>query len=407
MRHSRGLQSNAGAVCWYICLAPLCLAAIQLSVRYFSVDKDVFLSADILAVLALFYLLFVSSTELKKVYLDPYVFLLIVSTLVHLAVTSYKYEAGILNYVHTILLYGVYPVVVSAVLVNTQSIEKNIFLMIALLALLNMCVIPIELYFRGGIENFYALQFGGRSYELFAALILTASLLYAIKSGLGSSLRLLSLVSAAVSFSRGALLTAGLAVASTLRKSEIKFIFLLAVVFYLFTQWFVANQASEGSIYKMIEFWKDRLNIITGDPSEAVLSILSIDDSGRGDIYTIWMKVFSENLLFGTGIATTSNVILDITSGRYGFGGYHNLTLTALAERGIIFGAITLYIIFYVAVKLCLVRAWRALSLFIAFILFSHSTGAELVLYSSSARNPNIYIVLLTFYLLLRRQRRL
>jgi O-antigen ligase len=136
------------------------------------------------------------------------------------------------------------------------------------------------------------------------------------------------------------------------------------------------------------------------EEADGVLSNIEnfLKDFGREDIWRTGLAHIEEWHFLGTGVASVSNYLSDVSDGFLKYSGYHNLTITILAERGLFLGSLFILLLLVILAKLLLNRSWRAIVYFGGFLVFSHTTGVEFVLHSDSARNANVLFALFLIF---------
>jgi len=145
-----------------------------------------------------------------------------------------------------------------------------------------------------------------------------------------------------------------------------------------------------------LDYWLDRLNIEKWSDifnPERWKDILHTD---RQIIWTYAYDSFTQSPLTGHGLASFSTLAHEKTAGVEEYSEAHNLTLTVLAERGLLGFIFIAWIILYILNKSLL--RWRTESgeyreffflsfiSFFCFLLFAHTTGAEMV------RSGSLYV---------------
>ena len=271
--------------------------------------------------------------------------------------------------------------------------------------IISLVLVPIELLARGlSYSSISSIEIAGRSYSLLAALIIIAPIFFDWISKQSKFLKLvflfLILLSILISFSRGVFIFCLLALIPVLIINGIKrpkilvFSFLIILLLLLTVLFFRENEV----IAEIIRFWSVRLNIydnITGIYSFDISSILS--SSGRLDLWKNADYWFSQNMLFGYGIGSTPELLVESTGIRFGFGGMHNQWLTILVERGII-GFLALIVLWLMYIYKILQLSKEKLFYMYCFFLYfayAHSTGIELLVLSSKDFNSHTLIYFL------------
>ncbi|MDA9112774.1 O-antigen ligase family protein [Gammaproteobacteria bacterium] len=276
-----------------------------------------------------------------------------------------------------------------------------------IMILLSLILVPIELMSRGVAgSSISSIEIGGRAYSLLAILLLILPIFINWLPKQARPLRwiitILIILAMVISFSRGVILfcilgSIPIVFAKSLKRPK-TMIYALATFFFLALILFLFKD--NEIIAEIIRFWSVRLNIydnISGLYSFDLSLIFS--SSGRFEIWQNAGYWFSENIIFGYGIGSTPELLLESSGNRFGFGSMHNQSLTILVERGIIgFLALTCFWFLYVyrilSLKLNKDRLLFLYSFFLYF-LYAHITGIELLVISVKELNSNTLIYFL------------
>jgi hypothetical protein len=385
---------------YLLVLMPVGISAVQLLVRFQTIDSNTAMLADLICVALV-------SPWLDNFRLRNPLAVLTGVSIAQAILTSGFYEINPLRFVHQCVVYILFPyLLANAYTRYDTSVFVKMGVMAALgLAAMNIVVMPFELMMRGGITNLYQLNFSGRAYELIGIILLATTLtaidVHRTNGLLGASL----LITALVSFSRGAIAVSMAVLAITWWRKFMALFAIRTIVIIVLLAYGISTVLSSTSFESVSTYWIARLNFSIDDSiSSNIESFLA--GGGREDILSIGLKHIEEWLYLGTGVATVSFYVAEATNGLYSFSGYHNLTITILAERGLFLGSLFLLLLLFIIARLVLIRNWQALVNFGGFLFFSHTTGVEFVLHSSHARNANILFFLFLIFLRLTRMKR-
>lgn len=384
---------------YFLALAPAALSAIQLLVRYNTLDMRVMLIADLV------FLAIISCAFTRK---TPQLFLLVLTLIAALQnlLTALLYEPNLLRLVHHTVLYIFFPFFLAHSYARYSELVFVRMATVAGLALagLNLLILPFELTLRGGIQNIYALQFSGRSYELISILLVAMTIATINRRRSNGPLAVALFVSTSLTFSRGGIAIVSLVLASTWWR-HLKLFFSRYVLVLLLFAIIGGFLFSRGTLDALISFWVVRLNFDSfASNAENISSFF--DGFGRWEIWLIGFDSILERPIWGTGVATSSQYISDATGGLIAFSGYHNLSLTILAERGIPVGFMFLLLLLIILHSLLFHKSYHALIYFVGFLVFSHTTGGEFVLDSYNYRNANVLFFVFLLYLRLKCMRK-
>lgn len=287
---------------------------------------------------------------------------------------------------------------------NSENIICTSFM---IMILLSIVLIPIELISRGvAASSISSIEIGGRAYSLLAILLLILPIFINWLSKQNRSFKwiiiTLIILAMIISFSRGVILfcilgSIPILFAKSMKKPKI-LLYSLATFFLLILILFFFKD--NEIIAEIIRFWSVRLNIydnVSGLYSFDFSSIFS--SSGRFDIWKNAGYWFSENIIFGYGIGSTPELLLESSGNRFGFGGMHNQSLTVLVERGVVgFLALISFWVLYVyrilSLKFNRDKLFFLYSFFLYF-LYAHITGVELLVISVKELNANTLIYFL------------
>jgi len=377
---------------YFLALAPVGISAVQLFVRFLTLDMNVMMLADMICVALI-------SLGFSRLITRDILFLLTGVSIAQTLLTAGIYYPNPLYLIHHIVLYILFPFLLAQ---SYARYDLSVFVKMGILAALslaamNIIVMPLELMLRGGIANLYKLQFSGRAYELNAVLLLSMTLAAIGVRRANGPLSLALLITSSVSFSRGAVAVAAAVLTLNWRR-HFRLLFsykgmFLAVFLALATYNFLSSQTYEA----MNVYWTARLNFAYGASMSSNMDNF-LYGFGRESIWSIGLREIAERPFLGSGIATTSFYISEVTDGRYSYSGYHNLTITILAERGIFVGALFLMLVLFILARLVLGRNWQSLTYFGGFLIFAHVTGNEFVLHSLNVRNANVLFFLFLLY---------
>lgn len=375
---------------YLLALTPVCISAVQLAVIFYTSDSNLALLADLICVA-------IVSFGLGSVKVEKFLAVLVWLSIGHVVLTSGFFILNPLGFIHRVVYYILFPYILA---LGYTRYGKDVYIKMGVLAALglsalNLAVFPIELSMRGGIDYLQMMNFSGAAYELIAVLLLASALAKIGAVSVNGYLSIALIVTTILTFSRGALAVSLVVLALTWSRESVRlfslrgFIALLLLVmgfgFFMSSQYF--------DIFE--NYWVGRLNFVSDDSIANNLESFQ-NLSGRDEVWSMGFQHIGAWPYTGTGIATVSSYFSEMTSGRYAFSSYHNLTITALAERGLFLGSLFLLLLLFILMRLTQVREWQAMVFFCGFLLFAHTTGAELIIHSPHVRNANI-----TFYLFL------
>jgi O-antigen ligase len=383
---------------YLLAAAPVFISTTQLVVRYFTLDMRVMMLADI-------FLVAVLSCFLRIFFTRDFLFLITGLSIIQTIFTVAVFYVSPLKTIHSIALYIFFPY---ALALSYKYYNSSDFIKIAIasalsLVVLNLVVMPIELNLRGGVESGLAqLQFSGRSYELIAMLYLALTLTAAGQSLQRGLMSLALLATSFISFSRGALLTVTVILLLTWwRQFKWIFSFYGAIIsLSLLLLAYISIPLFEYSLFS--DFWSKRTNYQGGTSIYNNLNLF-FSDTERFNLWELGAVHISEYPFFGTGVATTSLYIHDITNGVFEYSGYHNFSITALAERGILLGSLFIFLIISIFARLINNGKFEASFYFLGFLFFAHVTGSEVIIHSPQVRNANVLLFLFLIYIYLQR----
>jgi hypothetical protein len=385
---------------YLLALTPAGISAVQLVVFFYTPDKNTGYLADLLCV-------FLVSIALGRLYFQEILVLLTLLSVGQTIITFSLYESSPLTFLHRIIFYILFPFVLSHAIARYNAAVYGRMVAIAALGLaaLNFTVFPVELIMRGGTEYLHLMNYSGRAYELFAVLLLAATITQLGALRPNGPIGLALFLTALLSFSRGALLVSMVVLGLT-QWRKLKQVIAIRGMFVVILLVLGVGKFTSTTFFDAFEFfWTKRLNLIQ-EESIANNFVNFRQSSDREEIWSIALKHISEWPNFGTGITTAKDYISEATSGIYAFSGYHNLTLTVLAERGIFLGSLFLLLILIVGLRLIVKKEPLAVAFFGGFLLFAHTTGAELVIENAHVRNANVSLFLFLLYIRLLRHYR-
>lgn len=383
---------------YLLVLTPVGISAVQLCVMFFTSNKNVAMLADLAC------LVFVS-LGVRRFRVEGILAALTGLSVVHALLTSVFFETNSLDLVHQVIYYILYPFLLALAYTQykTAVYVKMGVLAAICLAAMNLAIFPIELMMRGGIENLVKMNFSGVAYELIAVLLLAITLARIGIREVNGYLSVALIVTTILTFSRGALVISLVALILIWYRQFITFFTVRRFILLAFLVFGFVIFMATSYFDNMNQYWVKRLNFDANnsivDNFETFLSF-----NGRNEIWLMGVQHTLEWPYIGTGIGTISKYISDLTFGEYGFSSYHNLTLTVLAERGLFLGALYLLLLLYIMVQLTLKLEGRALIFFSCFLLFAHTTGAELIIHSAHVRNANVTFYLFLLFICLRKR---
>ncbi len=179
--------------------------------------------------------------------------------------------------------------------------------------------------------------------------------------------------------------------------------FILTIVLIIFT-FFVSQKTNKKVIVSFLlaflliaifvpeslqSHWLKRFNIEKWSDVSNPDRWKDIVLTSRAEIWGFALNAFSQSPLIGHGLGSFSTLYSEKTAGVAEFSGAHSLTLTVMAERGLIGFGVVAWMILYILFNLLL--RWRvesgvqkeffilALMSFTCFLVFAHLTGAEIV----------------------------
>jgi hypothetical protein len=381
---------------YILVLIPVGISAVQLLVRFYTLDKNTAMLADLICVALV-------SPWLDRFRVRNLLAVLTGISFVQAILTSGFYEINPLRFIHHSVLYILFPYLLASAYARYDTLVFVKMGVVAALGLtvINLVVMPFELMIRGGIINIHLLNFSGRSYELIGILLLAATLATIGVRRANGLLSAALLVTASLSFSRGVIVVVFAVLAITWRRQFMVLFTIRSMVFMVFMVFLVYGISifmSSDSSENISTYWLARLNFVEGAPIFSNINSF-FENSGRENIWLIGLKHIEEWPYFGTGVATVSYYVAEATNGIYAFSGYHNLTITILAERGIFLGSLFLLLLLFIIARLVLSRNWQGLVNFGGFLLFAHTTGVEFVMHSDHVRNANILFFLFLLFM--------
>jgi hypothetical protein len=384
---------------YLLVLTPVGLSAVQLLVRFYSYDMNVAMAVDLICILIVF-------CWIGRFISRDYLLFLTGLSVFHAAITAGFYEPNPLRFVHHTILYIVFPFLLAQAYsrYSKQDFVRMGVQAALFLALFNLIVVPFELILRGGASNLSQLNFSGRAYEIISILLL-ATVLSTLGANWGRGLLSVSLLTTAlISFSRGAV-SITLAVFSATISRQISLIASLRGLIF-FTSFLISIFFLLPSTFldSFSFFWTVRLNFASEASAMSNFSGF-LSTSGRDLILPMGFEHISTWPLLGTGVATASYFIQESSLGLFAFSGYHNLTVTILAERGLFLGGLYIALTLFILGRLIVTKNWQAFVYFGGFLLFAHTTGSEFVLHSTHVRNANILFFMYLLYICLTRMR--
>lgn len=291
-----------------------------------------------------------------------------------------------------------------------QLLGEFISIAVLVMCFIPLLLIPVELTLRE-TSSFASLQFGGRAYSVFGAVILSFPVLLITLLRWPIFLRFMSIglifMLVATSFSRGVifiiiLLGFGVVIFSNKQWRRLVKGFIVTALFLIFIGWLIKPEI----IFDAGWFWLLRLNLSSNFSAGISLDTAAFIDAERLSIWEMASSLFADSPLWGHGIGTTPYLIRTATANQFSFSGMHNLALTVLVERGLIGFVGLFWLLFrigyliYFNKQLPFPRLLMAYS-FILFLVFAHGTGVELFLNSTRSVNVTItvYLFLMIGYL--------
>ncbi len=380
-------------------LTPVGISAAQLLVRFYTIDMNVAMAADLICVLVVF-------CWIGRFISRDFLLFLTGLSVFHAAVTAGFYEPNPLRFVHHLIFYIIFPFLLAQAFAGyskSDSVRMGVSAGL-LLALFNLIIVPFELVLRGGASNLYQLNFSGRAYEIIS-IILLATVLSTLGANWGRGLLSSSLlITSLISFSRGAIAIT-LAVFLATFSRQVKIILSLRGLIVIATLLLIIVFLLPSTLTDSFSFfWTARLNFASDASATSNISGF-LSGRGRDLILAMGSDHISEWPFLGTGVATVTYYVLEATNGQFGYSGYHNMTMTILAERGLFLGSLYIFLLVYIFFRLLVSKNWYAIVFFGGFLLFSHSTGSEFVLHSSHVRNANVLFFVFLLYINLTRLR--
>lgn len=302
------------------------------------------------------------------------------------------------------------PVVFYEYLKNgfTQNNFNLIIKYILLKYFLYLILIPVELFIASK-SNLAELQFSGGQYNSIAVLILLLIILYVAKSfdfkikKIVLSLAIVLIFSTILtSFSRGGFIIGFILLLAFIHKIKLKYfltgISLLIICFFLFVG------INIDDIF-LLKYWLLRLNLLDNISGEISFSISTFLDSYNYDSRSFFYTILNDRgfleILVGSGIGSSKVVINEFSNGNFAFGSFHNLFLTVLVERGLLFLSLFTILFLGTLLKMLIIIKKNRYILFMfsfALILFSITTGFELFV---NSRDFNIDFIILFFLLVI------
>ena len=321
-----------------------------------------------------------------------------------LSIVKLGFLTGFSYFLTTALL----PVVFYEYLKN--GFTKNNFNLIINYILLKyslyLILIPVELFITSK-SNLAELQFSGAQYNSIAILIILMIILYFAKSfdfKIKKTFLPLAIVlifsTILISFSRGGFVIGLILLLAFVHKIKFKYFLigssLVAICFFLFAGINVEDMF-------VLKYWLLRLDLLNNVTGETSLSISNLLDSynydSRSFFYTILNDRSFLEILVGSGIGSSKLVISEFSNGNFAFGSFHNLFLTILVERGLLFlSFFTILLLGTLSKMLVIIKKNRYILFMLSFalILFAITTGFELFV---NSRDFNVDFILLFFLL--------
>tara|TARA_B100000963_G_scaffold359796_1_gene388230 strand:+ start:13078 stop:14283 length:1206 start_codon:yes stop_codon:yes gene_type:complete len=272
---------------------------------------------------------------------------------------------------------------------------------------LYIILIPIELFIASK-DNLSKLQFSGGQYNSIAILIIFLMVLnvaksfdYKIKKYVLPLTTSLLFITILFSFSRGAIIVGIIILFGFFTKIKFKHFFLFISVSVI--SFFMFSLIISEEIF-FLKYWLLRLDLASNNSNFIDFSlsnfINSFDYSSRNIFYEFFTELSFYDIFFGTGIGTSKFVIEQLSLGEFSFGSFHNMFLTLIIERGILFFTFFTTLLIWSILKMLLIIRRNKFQLFIysfALLLFSVTTGFELFV---NSRDFNIDFILLFFLLI-------
>lgn len=282
--------------------------------------------------------------------------------------------------------------------VPMAAVSRLLGLFVTVAALSYLVLIPLELSARE-THSLASVQFGARAYSMGAVLfllwgaIVPGSVKWSAKARVGFHVVVLLLV--ATSFSRGVaasyltLIALHYFVISRSKRS-----FTIDLAFGGLTLGAALVLAFPDIVRSSARFWQLRLNLVSNVQTVEV-SLAAILRTDRSAIWSYAWELFSQRPIFGFGLGSTPELLYEISSGAFQFGGMHNVTLTTLVERGLVGWFGFLVVVYFIVRRAYTGRRWSIILGVGVFALFAHTTGAELILNSTRFLNSTITVSLL------------
>jgi hypothetical protein len=279
-----------------------------------------------------------------------------------------------------------------------------VFYYVIFKSMLYIILMPVELIALNR-SGFSVLQFTGGQYHNIGILLLTLSFAYyfEIQNKIKLYIHLLLFVTVFLSFSRMAMLVyfvvllyfAFFVMYKLIFEKGLKNYLIFSLVLFLFFN--ISNfSTSNEYINDFFNYWRLRLNQAGDDFDYSSIFDASYVESGRGMLVQLFYeKVNFLNLLLGYGIGSSQYVLSEFSHGQFHFGSFHNLILTVVAERGVLFGFFFIFFIVYMIILQ--IKNRHAIFFFILFLVFSITTGVELFVNSRDI-NFDITLLLLFFF---------
>jgi hypothetical protein len=321
-----------------------------------------------------------------------------------LSIEKLGFLTGFSYFLTTALL----PVVFYEYLKNgfTQNNFNLIINYILLKYSLYLILIPIE-FFVTSKSSMAELQFSGGQYNSIAVLILLIIILYVAKSfdfKIKKTVLPLAIVlifsTILVSFSRGGFVIGLVLLLAFTHKIKLKYFLigssLVAICFFQFSGINIEDMF-------VLKYWLLRLDLfnnVTGESSISISNLLSsYNYDSRSFFYTILNDRSFLDILVGSGIGSSKLVINEFSNGNFAFGSFHNLFLTILVERGLLFLSFFTILLLGTLSKMLIIIKKNRYILFMssfALMLFAVTTGFELFV---NSRDFNVDFILLFFLL--------
>lgn len=275
-----------------------------------------------------------------------------------------------------------------------------------------LILLPFELAGRDD-PSISSLQYGARSYAVLGMLMLLAPAVLATAprwSRLArAGLLMMVLTLFALSFSRGALISALLLVASIAmfgRRLRGRLFVGVSACCLAFVQ--VLAMFSPQLLENVRQFWLLRTNIGSNTSDDLTFTLGSFVDNDRSEILQFGIAAWHDSIIWGHGIGSTPYLFADATGDRLSYSGMHNLFVTVLAERGIVGLSILLVVICRILFLILTSKAITldrrlVLSTLVTFLFFASTTGVELFLSSPQSMNAAVTNYLFLFAALVSR----